>query len=287
MDKDQPLKTVPIYQIRELSEQERELGMAFYREHWEGFIDQIWKVRHTLDDIWENGNSDRLPLVDIVQIQTWVEEEKRKSEQTNPFPKGYCFHITSIFEKYLRLKVKTEEIWIITFKDYLAKGGFFRKVWGVDKNQYFQTAMQIGPIILDVSYNTVNLIQAKVEWQVLGHNCIFREVKDLEDYLSIKSSYQGIDSYWNTVFPEIKEEYPIIHFDRNKKVYFLPMDENFKRLAKNKDSQMEKISIIQELEKGQAAQLIKTIEPLKSIDYPRLIFPAIVQKALYNLNRTT
>lgn len=283
MKKNQPSKTVPIYRIRELSEQEKEMGMEFYREHWQGFIDQIWKVRHTLDDIWEDGNSERLALEDLSLIQAWVKEEKKKSEQTNPFPKGYCFHITSIFENYLRIKIKTEETWIIPFKAYLAKGGFFRKVWGVDKNQYFQTALQVGPIILDVSYNTVNLIQAKVDWQVLGTNCVFREVKDLEDYLSIKSSYQGIDSYWNTVFNEIKEDYPIIHFDRNKKMFFLPMDETFRRLVRKKASQKEASSPIQDLDQKRLDQLAKIKEPLKSKGYSQLIYPAVIQKALLRL----
>lgn len=271
---------LPNYHIRVLTTEEEKLGMEFYQNHWEGFISQMWEVRHTLDEIWESGTSQRLNPKDVERIGRWVKEEKKKSQQKFPFPRGYCYHITTIFEKYLRMKVQGNEPWIRPFQDYLAKGGFFRKVWGVDKEKYFQTALQIGPVILDISYDTVEILQAKVDWQLLGPKCIFREVRDLEDYLSIKSSYQGIDSYHNTVFPEIAEEYPIIYHDRVEDKFFLPMEEMFRVLyKKSMHRNLSKESILYLGE-----NLLKRIEKVKLMTnnekYRAELLPGIIQKIL-------
>lgn len=271
---------LPNYHIRVLTPEEKRLCMEFYQIHWEKFIVQIWKVRHTLDDLWQSGTSLRLNQEDVERIGSWVKVEKQKSEQKFPFPKGYCFHITNIFEKYLRMKVQGNELWVQPFKNYLDKGGFFRKVWGVDKEKYFQTALQIGPVILDISYNTVEILQAKVDWQLLGQDCVFREVRDLEDYLSIKSTYQGIDSYHNTVFPEIAEEYPIIYYDRNEDKFFLPLEQIFRVLYKKSEQQNLHMEPILHLE----ITLSKRLEKVRSVVYSRSnkkeILPWIIQKIL-------
>ena len=273
-------KYFPIHQIRVLTPEEEKVGMEFYQTHWEEFIVHIWEVRHTLDDLWQSGTSQRLNQEDVERICSWVKVEKQRSEQKFPFPKGYCFHITNIFEKFLKMKVQGNEPWVQPFKDYLYKGGFFRKVWGVDKEKYFQTALQIGPVILDISYNTVEILQAKVDWQLLGPKCVFREVRDLEDYLSIKSTYQGIDSYHNTVFLEIAEEYPIIYYDRTEDKFFLPLEQIFRVLHKK--------FLQQNLNKEPILylgnQLLQRLEKVKVLTikerYRKEILPGIIQKIL-------
>lgn len=275
---------VPIYKIRKLTEKEELLGMAFYTTHWTDFIGKIWEIRHALDDIWERDASEHLSEEDVALISSLVNQEKKRCEQKTAFPKGYCFHITSIFEKFLRTKIKSNECWIGPFKEYINHGGFFRKVWGIDKEIYFQTALQIGPIILDVSYNTVNIIQAKVDWQLLGLNCVFREVRDLEDYLLIKIRYQGIDVFHNTVFPEIYENFPVLYYDREHEKYFLPMEKIFERLLKETKNLDFLIKISKNLNSSQKNFLTSvTINSKlfsKNSVFGDKLLPGLIQKAL-------
>lgn len=270
----------PIHKIRPLTPQEEEGGLQLYRQHWNDFIEQIWILRHALDEIWETGFSTRLADFDLRLLSTYVEEEKSKSLQKQPFPKGYCFHITHIFDKYLNQKIGSQELWIKHLEAYLKKGGFFRKVWGIDKESYFQTALQIGPIILDISYNTVTLTKPKVDWQLLGPDCVFREVRDWEDYLTIKSSYHQTEIYSNTVFPTIQHDFPVIYFDKTEGKYLLPMEKIFGILWRTTKQSIHPAPIVKALDEQQSEYLSKIHHKIQLINPPRIMQAGMIQKIL-------
>ena len=48
-------------------------------------------------------------------------------------------------------------------REFIGKGGAFRSVWGVLREQYFQNAIQLGGLYVDVSNDTVVVTKPKVE----------------------------------------------------------------------------------------------------------------------------
>jgi hypothetical protein len=79
-------------------------------------------------------------------------------------PYGRCEEITR--ELHARLVKRLERPTCAVehaIRDFIGKGGAFRRVWGVLREQYFQNAIQLGGLYADLSKDTVVVTKPKVE----------------------------------------------------------------------------------------------------------------------------
>jgi len=131
-----------------------------------------------------------------------------------PYPYGCCLEITNAMAEQLqalaaRRTGPPEERALRTF---FRHGGEVRILWGVLREQYFQNALQIGGLYVDVSNDTVDVRKPKIEILPLEESG-FALVRDAFDFASIAGRYWQARIYANGVLPELAPLYPMIAVD--------------------------------------------------------------------------
>jgi hypothetical protein len=132
-----------------------------------------------------------------------------KKEVLKLYPIGRCSEITDSFLIYLN---KNTPDFLIKFQE---NGGIIKRVWGNIRNEFFQTAVQMGSYIIDVSNDTVDIKKPKININLLNE-IQFSNIQTISEYISIKKSYHNADIYLNNVVPELFDEYPLIQICDNK-----------------------------------------------------------------------
>lgn len=133
----------------------------------------------------------------------------------HPYPYGCCLEITNAMAEQLqalaaRREGPPEERALRTF---FRQGGEIRILWGVLREQYFQNALQIGGLYVDVSNDTVDVRKPKIEILPLEESG-FALVRDAFDFARIAERYWRARIYANSVLPELAPLYPMIAVDR-------------------------------------------------------------------------
>lgn len=162
-----------------------------------------------IDELLAISHSFRNQLDEVILNTTNDHPWKSNFKNTINYPIGFCREFTIIFKSYLTDNQPK------FLRDFVNRGGVFKVVWGMIKDSYFQTQLQIGGIFLDVANDTVNIEQSKVHYD-LFHNTTFKNIKNYKDYIKIKENYhQSLIKrlevpYLNRFFPLIDVNKPII-----------------------------------------------------------------------------
>jgi hypothetical protein len=134
---------------------------------------------------------------------------------TQPYPYGCCLEITNAMAEQLqalaaRRDGPAEER---ALRAFFRHGGEVRILWGVLREQFFQNALQIGGLYVDVSNDTVDVRKPKIEILPLEESG-FALVRDAFDFARIAERYWQARIYANSVLPELAPLYPMIAVDR-------------------------------------------------------------------------
>lgn len=133
-----------------------------------------------------------------------------------PYPYGRCLEITHAMAGRLqalaaRRNGGVEERALRTF---FRQGGEMRILWGVLREQYFQNALQIGGLYVDVSNDTVDIRKPKIEILPLEASG-FALVRDAFDFATIAERYWQARIYVNSALPDLAPLYPMVAVDKN------------------------------------------------------------------------
>ncbi|MFY8209193.1 MAG: hypothetical protein ACOVOE_07665 [Caulobacter sp.] len=135
---------------------------------------------------------------------------------TQPYPYGCCLEITNAMAEQLqalaaRRDGPAEER---ALRAFFRHGGEVRILWGVLREQFFQNALQIGGLYVDVSNDTVDIRKPKIQILPLEESG-FALVRDAFDFATIAERYWQARVYANSVLPELAPLYPMIAVDRH------------------------------------------------------------------------
>jgi hypothetical protein len=134
------------------------------------------------------------------------------------FPLGQCLEIAQgIFnsiEKWLRdpstlALSPIEQQGLNSLREFFAAGGQLRLVWGALRGQYFQNAMQLGALYVDVANDTVFRDKPPVEILPI-QECGLEAIRDYFHFAEIAGKYWGGELYPNHLFPHLAPWFPWI-----------------------------------------------------------------------------
>ena len=130
------------------------------------------------------------------------------------YPIGRCKEIRDkVFSLLKECLPNTKLAGLLLIKKQLEKGIPLSKQWGSLRDEYFQNAMILGELYIDVSNDTVNPNKPRVEILPLK-DANFGPLSSFEQFIKVASSYWDVKFYKNTIFPALAPFLPLIYIDR-------------------------------------------------------------------------
>lgn len=135
-----------------------------------------------------------------------------------PYPYGYCLEITQDVQARLSARLaRPVHPGERALKIYLKSGGTVRRVWGALRGQFFQNALQVGGLYVDVSNDTVDVNKPKVEILPMEWSG-FTTIRDAAHFASIAEPYWNEKIYANVALPTLAPLFPMLGVDSQGKV---------------------------------------------------------------------
>jgi hypothetical protein len=126
------------------------------------------------------------------------------------YPYGRCREITNAFLEPLRARLQDAEAPAErALRDFLRQGGLVRPIWGALRGQYFQNALQVGSLYVDVANDTVTVTKPKVEILPLAESG-FAAVRDAAHFAEVAERYWGARLFANHALPELAPHFPLV-----------------------------------------------------------------------------
>lgn len=92
---------------------------------------------------------------------------------------------------------------------FLMAGGLVRPIWGALRETYFQNAVQMGALYVDVANDTVN--PAKPQIEILPMDaCGLVPIRDAAHFAKIAAIYWGAEVYANHLVPSLAPILPLV-----------------------------------------------------------------------------
>ncbi|MDQ7032515.1 MAG: hypothetical protein Q9M37_07340 [Desulfonauticus sp.] len=131
------------------------------------------------------------------------------STSINEYPIGFCHLITDSVFKSVQ-KVGLESMFSKVFKtDEIV----FKQIYVILDDKYFQNAMQLGSLYIDVANDTFDVKKEKI---VVKHirSVNYKNFRNYEIFAKVAEKYLNIKLYPNKYFPELYEIFPLIYFSK-------------------------------------------------------------------------
>lgn len=127
------------------------------------------------------------------------------------YPYGRCEEITGdVFSRMVR-RLRQPELGGVDqlLRNFVVNGGLVRRVWGALRGQYFQNAIQIGGLYVDVSNDTVVVAKPKIEILPMMESGL-ENVRDIHHFRKIAALYWKADIYANLCAPSLAPILPMV-----------------------------------------------------------------------------
>ena len=127
-------------------------------------------------------------------------EEQKKTKTSfeygiidiNHYPIGFCRQIRDkVFEKLQKDTLFTE---------FVNNGIILKEIYIILRDKYFQNAIQLGNLYIDIANDTVAINESKLEICELN-NFDFKNLDDYDEYFKVAEKYLHIALYPNNFFP--------------------------------------------------------------------------------------
>ncbi|CAN7439005.1 hypothetical protein LJR219_002858 [Phenylobacterium sp. LjRoot219] len=146
-----------------------------------------------------------------------VLQRERPHRGAKPYPSGQCLGITAAVQRRLST-VDPAQLPPPAARGYAAlaafarSGGVIRRVWGDLRGRYFQTALVVGALYVDVANDTVVATKPKVEILPFTE-AGFSPIADYGHYARIADSYWGGETLPNHLLPDLAPYLPVLRID--------------------------------------------------------------------------
>jgi hypothetical protein len=147
-----------------------------------------------------------------------------------PYPYGMCREITNDVMARLNARPRRpRSAGERALAAFFAYGGKGRMVWGVLRDSYFQNAIQLGSLYVDVSNDTVDVRKPKVEILPMRESGLAL-VRDGGHFARIGRDYWNASLYANTALPSLAPAFPMIAVDEDGRIQMQAKTEYMVRL---------------------------------------------------------
>lgn len=134
-----------------------------------------------------------------------------------PYPLGQCLEISRwVFNKVTDTLRKQDaplndqkQLGRDCLAEFVNAGGQLRMIWGALRGQYFQNAILLGSLYVDVANDTVFREKPPVEIRPF-HDCGLIAIRDFFHFAKIARRYWGGELYPNHLFPNLAPWFPWI-----------------------------------------------------------------------------
>lgn len=131
-------------------------------------------------------------------------------QRIDPYPKGFCREINDDVLARLKLRVEHRDVSDgAAVLEFIRAGGLIKPIWGDLRSAYFQNAMQLGSLYVDVSNDTVVVTKPKVEILPIERSGM-RAVRSIGHYAEIARLYWRAPVYANTLLPALSPMFPLL-----------------------------------------------------------------------------
>lgn len=188
-------------------------------------LEDLWALRQAIDllvfemFVTDGGEGSRLlsgtkssRFLPDGRLAKLVETRFKKHSLQIPqkYPIGLCYPITAVAFDYLLAELHANRApGISTLSSFVSCGGTLKRVWGEIRGEYFQSALQVGTLYVDVANDTVNVSKPKVVCAPLPDSG-FKDIESFEVYAQILRSYHKKEVFINTCFPKLAPFFPIL-----------------------------------------------------------------------------
>lgn len=172
-------------------------------------------TQHALTQACLSGDLD-----DLQALMAYFQALRRQVDQDlsprlppaagKPYPYGRCEEITRAVQARLgeRLRQPSHPV-EQRLHTFIAQGGIVRTVWGVLREQYFQNALQLGSLYVDVSNDTVVVTKPPVEILPMADSGLVN-VRDLAHFRQTAERYWNATLYANHLVPSLAPLLPLV-----------------------------------------------------------------------------
>jgi len=164
-----------------------------------------------------------LPELEALFLRMRAETDRALAEgaaprRDKPYPYGYCLEITRDVVTNLRDRGAAARCaGARALTAFFKHGGEGTLVWGVLRGRYFQNAIKLGSLYVDVANDSVDPAKPKVE--ILPMEASGLElVRDIVHFAEIAERYWGVRSYANTALPALAPLFPLLVVDPQQRV---------------------------------------------------------------------
>lgn len=155
-----------------------------------------------------------LPALEALLLEIRAETDlalgRDAARYGKPYPIGYCAEITHDVLARLGARLRQpRHAGERALKAFIHAGGDGRRVWGVLRGQYFQNALQIGGLYIDVANDTVDVRKPKIEILPMQESG-FEAIRDAAHFAAIAEAYWGLRIVANHAVPSLAPLLPMI-----------------------------------------------------------------------------
>lgn len=160
-----------------------------------------------------------LPSVEAALLEIRAETDEALAPNAlarrgKPYPYGYCHEITvDVIGRLRQAAARRRSPGERALDAFFRHGGRGTLVWGALRGLYLQNAIQVGPLYVDVSNDTVDVNKAKVEILPMADSG-FELLRDAAHFAQIVERYWDTRAYANTALPSLAPLFPVLLADR-------------------------------------------------------------------------
>jgi hypothetical protein len=129
------------------------------------------------------------------------------------YPYGCCHEITlDIMGRLTAFAAQRSSPGQQALNDFFRHGGRGKLVWGVLRDSYFQNAIHLGGLYVDVSNDTVDVTKPKVEILPMDRSGMVL-IQDAVHFARVAERYWDARAYANTLLPSLAPLFPVVLVD--------------------------------------------------------------------------
>ncbi|TAJ73846.1 MAG: hypothetical protein EPO51_03145 [Phenylobacterium sp.] len=174
-----------------------------------------------------------LPALHALFLQLRAEldpvlRQAKPARGSEPYPIGQCLEITQAVQARLEgldpagLSGPAARAFA-ALRDFRAAGGDLRRAWGDLRGEYFQNALIVGALYVDVSNDAVVVTKPPVEIRPFAE-ADFKPIADHLHFVRIATRYWNLRFLPNHFLPDLAPYFPLIHIAADGGMRVGPLD---------------------------------------------------------------
>lgn len=133
-----------------------------------------------------------------------------------PYPLGRCEPIARLALNLLPEAMQAAaNPGMAMLRNFVLAGGAIKPIWGILRGRYFQNALQMGALYVDVANDTVDPAKPQIEILPLAESGM-ESVRDAAQCAAIAASYWQAEVYANHVIPSLAPILPLLTLAPNQ-----------------------------------------------------------------------